>query len=224
MTGSESGRAVRFCLFSHPQMRQHPAGAMENIFFDLKRLKYLGVGAIIGKTVRIRKPEECVIGDHTILDDFTYISCPLEIGRFSHIASNVTISGGHGRVTIGDFVGVATGCSLHAASSDYLEGSLDYPSIPAEFQFGGQCEDIVFEDFVLLGAKSVVLPGVHLPEGVSTGALSVISKRKYRPWTLYVRGQREMKRDGAELKRRAADLLAHHARHSRASDETPLST
>jgi hypothetical protein len=44
---------------------------MENIFFDLKKLKYLGTGAIIGKTVRIRKPEEAIIGDYTIIDDFT---------------------------------------------------------------------------------------------------------------------------------------------------------
>ena len=44
---------------------------MDNIFFDLKRLKYLGVGAIIGKAVRIRRPELCIIGDYKIIDDFT---------------------------------------------------------------------------------------------------------------------------------------------------------
>ena len=66
---------------------------MGNIFFELKQIKYLGEDSIIGRTVRIRKPEEVTIGEHTIIDDFTYISCALEIGVFSHIASNVDISG-----------------------------------------------------------------------------------------------------------------------------------
>ena len=45
---------------------------MENIFFDKSKLKYCGENVIIGKTVRIRKPEEVSIGDGTIIDDFTY--------------------------------------------------------------------------------------------------------------------------------------------------------
>ena len=41
----------------------------DNIFFDRSKLKYCGENVIIGKTVRIRKPEECIIGDGTIIDD-----------------------------------------------------------------------------------------------------------------------------------------------------------
>ena len=39
---------------------------VDNIFFDPRTLKYLGEGAIIGKTVRIRHPQHCIIsdGDH----------------------------------------------------------------------------------------------------------------------------------------------------------------
>ena len=118
----------------------------ENIFFDLKRLKYVGKNVIIGKTVRIRKPEEVSIGDNTIIDDFTYISCAMEIGKNCHIASNVSISGGSGKLIMGDYSTVSNGSSIHCASSDYRECSLDLPSVPIEQQFGGTVEDVTIGD------------------------------------------------------------------------------
>jgi galactoside O-acetyltransferase len=183
---------------------------MDNLFFDLKRLKYLGAGAIVGRAVRIRQPERVSIGDHTIIDDFTYISAALETGRYCHIASQVCISGGRGALRLGHFVGIAAGSTLHTASSDYLGASFDLPSIPAEFQFGGVCEDLVFEDHVLLGAQTVVLPGVHLPEGFACAAHTVIRKRDYMPWTLYggYECQRLYRRPAESVKAQAARLLA----------------
>jgi acetyltransferase-like isoleucine patch superfamily enzyme len=174
---------------------------MDNIFFDLKRLKYLGVGAIIGKTVRIRRPEETVIGDYAIIDDFTYISCELELGRYCHIASNVNMSGGAGKVTIRDFAGVASGCSLHAGSSDYITASLDFPSVPAQCRMGGSLEDVLLDEHVLLGAHSVVLPGVILPAGCATAAMTVLRKKQYEAWTLYggIDGKKLCRRNHAKL-------------------------
>lgn len=158
---------------------------MENLFFDIRKLKYLGVGAIVGKCVRIRRPEMVVIGDYTIIDDFTYISCELEIGRHCHIAPNVTISGGSGKVTIGEFAGIAAGSSIHAASSDYMSASLDLPSVPEEMRFGGAIEAVDLAAHTLLGSHSVVLPGVKLPIGCATAALTIVRNKKYEPWTLY---------------------------------------
>src|SRR5258708_40135016 len=108
---------------------------MDNLYFDLKRLKHLGVGAIIGKSVRIRKPEECVIGDGTIIDDFAYISCAIDVGMHCHIASHVSISGGGGRLVIGNYCSISNHCSVHCASSDYSALSLDLPSVPAVLRF-----------------------------------------------------------------------------------------
>jgi acetyltransferase-like isoleucine patch superfamily enzyme len=158
----------------------------DNIFFDLKRLKYLGVGARVGKTVRIRRPEEVIIGDGCIIDDFTYISCEMVLGKHCHIAPNVTISGGSSKVTLGDYVAISTGCSLHAASSDYLTASLDLPSVPEELRFGGTAEEIVLGDHVILGSHTVVMPGVNLPTGVATGAHTILRNKKYEEWFLYL--------------------------------------
>lgn len=40
-------------------------------------------------------------------------------------------------------------------------------------------------DYVLLGANSVVLPGVHLPMGFASAAHTIIAKKKYEAWVLY---------------------------------------
>lgn len=158
---------------------------MENIFFDIKKLKYLGQNCIIGKTVRIRKPEECIIGDGTIIDDFCYISCAIEIGKHCHIASHVSISGGDGKFTMGNYSTISNHCSVHCASSDYQKTSLDLPSVPKELQFGGEVENILLEHFVVVGAHSCILPGVILPNGFACGAYSLLKKQEYAQWSLY---------------------------------------
>ena len=94
----------------------------DNIFFDISKLKHLGKDVIIGKTVRIRKPEEVSIGDNTIIDDFTYISCALEVGKNCHIASNVSISGGDGKLVMGDYSTISNGSSIHCASRVIVTG------------------------------------------------------------------------------------------------------
>ena len=95
-----------------------------NIFFDLAELKSLGRDSIIGRTVRIRKPKLCSVGHHTILDDFTYVSCGITVGDYTHIGANGVLIGGDAHITIGHFVNIAPGCRLIAASNDFSGGGL----------------------------------------------------------------------------------------------------
>lgn len=159
---------------------------MSNIFFDISKLKYCGKNVIIGKTVRIRKPEECIIGDNTIIDDFAYISCPIEIGKNCHIASHVSISGGKGKFKMGDYSTLSSHVSVHCASSDYTETSLDLPSVPEEEQYGGYVEDVEIGDYVVIGSHSVILPGVSIPDKVACGAYTLMNKKEYEELGLYV--------------------------------------
>ncbi len=157
-----------------------------NIFFDLAELASLGEGAIIGKTVRIRKPARCSIGAHSIIDDFSYISCALRVGRYTHIGAQAVIIGGDATVEIGDFVNIAPGCRLVAASHDFSEGGLTGPAIPPEFATPSVLSRIQLADHVLLGAGTIVLPGVTIPEGAATGAYTLLTpKTELEPWTLY---------------------------------------
>jgi galactoside O-acetyltransferase len=158
----------------------------ENIFFDKTKLKYCGKNVIIGKTVRIRKPEECIIGDNTIIDDFAYISCAIEIGKYCHIASHVSISGGKGKFKMGDYSTLSSHVSIHCASSDYTQTSLDLPSVPEEEQYGGYVEDIELGSYVVIGSHSVILPGVKIPDKVACGAYTLLNKKDYEELSLYV--------------------------------------
>ena len=159
---------------------------MENLFFNKKDLKYCGENVIIGKTVRIRKPSEVIIMDGTIIDDFTYISCGMTIGKNCHIASNVSISGGKGHLYMGDFSTISNHTSIHCASSDYTKMSLDLPSVPEDLQFGGEVDDVFIDKYVTIGAHSCILPGVKLPEGFACGAYSLLKNITYNPYSLYI--------------------------------------
>jgi acetyltransferase-like isoleucine patch superfamily enzyme len=157
----------------------------ENLFFNKRDLKYCGNNVIIGKTVRIRNPHLVSIGDGSIIDDFTYISTALDIGQYCHIASNVNISGGKGKLYMNNFSGLSSHTSVHCASSDYGKLSFELPSIPSNFHFGGVNSDIVIEKYVLVGAHSCILPGAFLPEGSAYGAYTLIRNIKYKPYHLY---------------------------------------
>lgn len=158
---------------------------MSNIFFNPSDLKYCGKNVIIGKTVRIRKPQEVEIGDNTIIDDFTYISCGAVIGNNCHIASNVSISGGLGKFFMGNFSTLSNHCSVHCASSDYTKMSMDLPSVPKNLQFGGEVGDITIGDYVTIGAHSTILPKVFLPDGFACGAYSLLKNVDYIPYSLW---------------------------------------
>lgn len=177
---------------------------MSNIFFDINKLKYLGEGCIIGKSVRIRNPERCIIGDGTIIDDFTYISAEIEIGKNCHISSNVSISGGGGKFIMGDYSTLSAGVSVHCASSDYKSLSLDLPSVPIEYQFGGIVKNIYIDSFVTIGAHSCILPGVKAMFGSACGAYSLLKEDMILDkFSLYVGipAKKLMDRDFEEIKK-----------------------
>lgn len=159
----------------------------DNLFIDLKELAYLDDSAIVGKTVRIRKPARVHIRAGSIIDDFTYISCGLSVGAYTHIGASGVLIGGDAHITIGDFVNIAPGCRLIAASNDFTDGGLTGPTIPPAYATESITQDITVADHVLLGANVVVLPGTEIPEGLAAGAATLLTPdMDLEPWTLYV--------------------------------------
>jgi dTDP-4-amino-4,6-dideoxy-D-glucose acyltransferase len=179
----------------------------ENIFLDLSTLAGLGKNAIIGKTVRIRKPGRVKVGDFTIIDDFTYISCGLTVGCYTHIGASGVLIGGDAHITIGDFVNIAPGCRIVAASNDFTGGGLVGPTIPEEFAAKSIIADVFIGDHALFGTGTVILPGCHVPEGMSTGAMTLVTPDlKLEPWTLYAGIPAK------PLKKRASEAILDAAR------------
>lgn len=183
---------------------------MENLFFNKKDLKYCGNNVIIGKTVRIRRPQDVIIGDNVIIDDFAYIPCALEVGSYTHIGASCSMIGGSGKITIGSFVNIAPSCQIVTASNDYKGGGLVGPAIPADFAGEPIIEPVMIGDFALLACNTTVLPGTVIPEGMSTGAFSLVTKQEYKPWSLYIGipVKYHCERDGSEMKASAKKLIA----------------
>ena len=160
-----------------------------NIFFDLSELKYCGKNVIIGKTVRIRHPHLVSIGDNCIIDDFTYISGELILGRGVHIGANTTFQAGKSSIKIDNYTGISSGCRFFAVSSDYLASEIDLPTLPIDFPIDNQStikKNIEVGEACLIGANSIVLPGVTIPIGCSFGAASKISNRNYIEFSFYL--------------------------------------
>jgi len=157
----------------------------KNIFFDLSDLKHLGENVIIGKTVRILHPERVSIGDGTIIDDFTYVSCTLEIGKHCHVASHVNFSGGEGKLTIGDYSTISNHSAVYCASSEYEALSMDLPSVPEEERFGGIVEDVKIGNKVVVGAHCCILPGSILPNDSAYGAYTLVDNKDLKEGHLY---------------------------------------
>jgi galactoside O-acetyltransferase len=157
-----------------------------NIFGNLNKIKSRGKDSIIGRTVRIRRPQDFEIGRNSIVDDHTYISTQLKIGDFTHIGSGAHIIGGaDAKVTIGNFVNIAPGCNIAAGANDYSGGELVSPALPHGYGGKAIIKPVKIADHCLIGFSCSILPGVELPEGVAIGAHSLVKPGKYKPWNVY---------------------------------------
>jgi acetyltransferase-like isoleucine patch superfamily enzyme len=160
---------------------------VENIFFDLKKLKSCGDNVIIGKTVRIRNPELVEIGNNVIIDDFTYISGNISIGNYVHIAASCTLQASKSKITLSDFAALASGCRVVASGADFVNCGFDYATAPSELRYGGVNKEVYVGKYVQVGLNSVVLPGSNLPIGFTCGALSkLVDSFTYKAWSILV--------------------------------------
>lgn len=156
----------------------------ENIFFNKTDLKKCGENVTIGKTVRIRNPELVEIGDNVIIDDFVYISGNVVLGDYVHIASSATLSASKSSITFKCFSGISSGVRVYAGSSNYMKACLDLPTIPEQYTYGAIYKEVILDKFCLIGANTVVLPGVELPEGTVCSANMILKPSKYTSWSV----------------------------------------
>ena len=183
---------------------------MDNIF-GLDGIKHVGKKAIIGATVRLRRPELFEIGDHSIIDDFAYISCQVKIGDYTHVAAGARLIGGpEASVEIGDFCNIGANVCIAAGHSDFRGGGLEGPCIPHRYADDAIVKPVKIADHVLMGFNCSILAGADIPEGVALGAYSLVKPgMKLKPWTLYagIKLKEIGPRDGMKIKSMTKDLL-----------------
>ena len=145
----------------------------------------IGKDVVIWDRARIVSPEVITIGDSVIIDDFVLLMGGTEarIGSFVHIAAFSSLVGG-GLLILEDFAGLSGGCRVFTGNEDYGGGSLTNPAVPAPYRSPVR-STVVLKKHCIVGANSVILPGVTGGEGAVVGANSLI-KEDCQPWTVYV--------------------------------------
>jgi acetyltransferase-like isoleucine patch superfamily enzyme len=150
-------------------------------------LKFAQVGkdVMIWPLAKIVFPAVISIGDSVIIDDFVFLmgGKKTRIGSFVHIASFVSITGG-GELIIEDFCGVSTGSRVFTGDDDYLGDSLTGPTVPPAYRASIR-SFVHIKKHAVIGANTVILPGVTIGEGTAIGANSFV-KRDCEPWTIYI--------------------------------------
>lgn len=146
--------------------------------------RHLGRRVLICRTCKIYHTDQISIGDDVEIDDFTIMNGHIELGDHVHISSNCELYSGASFIRIGDFVGISSHCSFYALTDDYVGPYMQNPTVPPRFR-NLQEEPVILDRHVLMATHCAVLPGVHIGEGCSFGAFSMVS-RSTPPWGVYV--------------------------------------
>lgn len=147
-------------------------------------LKHLGKNVKISDQARIYNLEEMEIGDNSRIDDFCVISGRVKIGSYCHITPMCLIAGGLPGVVLSDFCTLAYGVKIFAQSDDYSGETMVNSTIPREFK-KEKFEPVLLKRRVVVGAGSIVMPGVEIAEGCAIGAMTLVQKST-QPWGIYV--------------------------------------
>jgi galactoside O-acetyltransferase len=163
----------------------------------------VGENVLVDRSARIYGASRLSIGDDSRIDAFAVVSCGeggVAIGRNVHIASFVFMAGA-ARIELADFSGLSGRVSVYSSSDDYSGAALTNPTVPEELA-NVLSAPVSLGRHVIVGAGSVILPGVTLGEGSAVGALSLV--REDVPEFTIVAGVPAKVR--AERQRRLLDL------------------
>jgi galactoside O-acetyltransferase len=161
--------------------------------------KSLGSNVLISDKASIYNMDQIEIGDNSRIDDFCVISGKVKIGRNVHIAVFCNVAGGEKGITLEDFSGLAYGCHVFAQSDDYSGLTLTNPTVPDIYK-NVKKKPVVIGRHSIVGAGSIIFPGVILTEGTSVGALSMVTESTEQ-WSIY------FGIPAARIKDRKKDLL-----------------
>lgn len=146
--------------------------------YNIKGVKTFEFTKIVGL-------ENIEFGKNIIIDDFTliYATAPMKIGNYVHIASFTSITGG-AELLLNDFVAISQGCRILTGTDDFVDWGFGNSTIDEKYR-NVKREPVKIGKFCIVGANSVVLPGVEIGEGAMVGAGSVVTKN-LKPWNVYI--------------------------------------
>ena len=152
---------------------------LENMGF-----KSLGKNVKISDKASIYNADEIEIGDNSRIDDFCIISGKIKIGSYCHITPMCLLAGGVPGIQLEDFCTLAYGVKVFSQSDDYSGETMVNSLIPKKYK-NEKKEKVTLKRQVIVGAGTIIMPGVTIDEGCSIGAMSLIIKST-QPWGIYL--------------------------------------
>lgn len=163
--------------------------------------KYIGDNVKISDKAAIYNPDLISIEDNSRVDDFCLLSGNIKIGKNVHVAAYCNLAGGELGIEMEDFSGLAYGCHVFTQSDDYSGETMTNPTVPKKYK-KETYKKVHIGKHVIVGTKSIILPGVNVAEGCSVGAMTMLTKST-QPWGIYfgipAKRIKERKRDLLEL-------------------------
>jgi galactoside O-acetyltransferase len=146
-------------------------------------LQSFGNNVSISSKVSIYGANNLNIGNNVRVDDFCILSGKIQIGNYVHIAAGTFIIAGDAGIIIEDFANISQRVNIFGKSDDYSGETMTSPLVDSKYKCILQ-KKVIIQRHVIVGAGSVILPGVTLSEGTAVGALSLVSQST-SPWTIY---------------------------------------
>jgi len=188
-------------------------------FLTESELDELGLGShgrtvLISRFASIHNPERVYLGDHVRIDDFAVLttgdSGRIDIGSYVHISAHSALFG-RGSIKMEDYAGLSARGTILTTDDDYSGAHLTNPTVPTQYT-GVNIAPVTLQRHVVVGAHSVILPGVVLGEGVAVGAMSLVD-RSLDDWGIYAGIPVKL------IKPRSRALLSLEQKHRAATDE-----
>ena len=158
--------------------------------------KSLGKGVLISDKASIYNSDEIDVGDFSRIDDFCVISGKVRFGRNVHVTPGCLVAGGVEGIIFDDFTTLAYHVQVFTQSDDYSGHTMTNSTVPSKYK-NERKETVVIKKHSIVGAGSVIMPGVTLEEGTSVGAMSLVLQST-EAWGVYVGSPAKRIRDRSQ--------------------------
>ena len=136
--------------------------------------KKIGDNTLISRYARIYSPECIEIGNNVRIDDFCILSGNICIRNNIHIAAYTALYGGNDGIFLDDYSNLSSRVSIYSVNDDYSGNSMTNPMIPDAYKHV-ESKHVHIGKHVIIGAMSIVLPGVVIGDGGAFGSISFIN-------------------------------------------------
>jgi len=154
---------------------------------DLKKFgfKKVGKNVMIAKNCTIIGLKNISLGNNVRIDSNVVIAANsgyLKLENYIHIGAGCYLGCGGG-IAFSNFSGLSQGVHIYSASEDYSGKSLTNPTLPKKYR-NIKSAPVFLKKHTIVGAGSVILPGVSIGKGTSVGALSFVHL-SLDEWSVY---------------------------------------